>query len=55
MTVRAAEKGCLGIGALAASAAVILVLTWPSPAPAKPSVALRPIVGGAIAGFELPF
>lgn len=45
----------LGIGALAASAAVILVLTWPAPAAPKPSLALRPIPGGAIAGLALPF
>jgi hypothetical protein len=45
----------LGIGALAASAAAILVFTWPAPAALTPSVALRPMRGGAIAGFVLPF
>ena len=45
----------LGIGVLAAGAAAILVLTWPAPAASKAAVALRPIEGGAIAGFALRF
>ena len=56
--VRREEIGAnvaLGIGVLAASAAAILALTWPVPAAPPASVALQPIQGGAIAGFELPF
>jgi hypothetical protein len=59
--VRTKEIGAnvaLGVGVLAAGAAAVLVFTWPSsksPAARPPSVAVRPIAGGAIAGFALPF
>lgn len=56
--VRREEIGAnvaLGIGVLAAGATAILALTWPSPAAPRPSVAVQPIHGGAIAGFSLPF
>lgn len=47
----------LGVGLLAAGAGAILVLTWParSQSGASPIVAVRPIHGGAIAGFAVPF
>ena len=47
----------LGVGLLAAGAGAILVFTWPARAPSAPppSVAVRPIQGGAIAGFAVPF
>jgi len=47
----------LGVGLLAAGAGAFLVLTWPmrSPLGARSSVAVGPIVGGAIAGFAMPF
>jgi hypothetical protein len=45
----------LGIGVLAAGAAAVLIFTWPSPAGAAATVAVRPIDGGAIGGFALRF
>jgi hypothetical protein len=45
----------LGVGVLAAGGVAALVFTWPSSAPAKPSVAVRPVEGGAIAGLSLRF
>ncbi len=47
----------LGVGLLAAGAGAVLVLTWParSQPGVSPSVAVRPIHGGAIAGFAVPF
>lgn len=56
--VRRKEIGAnvaLGIGVLAAGAAAVLIFTWPSAAAPNASVAVRPIVGGAIAGFALRF
>jgi hypothetical protein len=56
--VRRKEIGAnvaLGIGVLATGAAAVLIFTWPSSAAPNASVAVRPIGGGAIAGFALPF
>lgn len=56
--VRRKEIGAnvaLGVGVLAAGAAAVLIFTWPAPAAPKASLAVRPIEGGAIAGFALRF
>jgi hypothetical protein len=56
--VRRKEIGAnvaLGVGVLATAAAAVLVFTWPSAAAPKPSVAVRPVLGGAIAALALTF
>ncbi|MEP7123711.1 MAG: hypothetical protein ABJE95_22475 [Byssovorax sp.] len=56
--VRGKEIGAnvaLGVGALAAGAAAVLLITWPAAAASNARVAVRPVAGGAIAGFALRF